>query len=218
MTTPIQPNRVQRRQEQTRARLIAAAAKLIATHGVEGLRLRDVTDAADVGFGSFYHHFPSKEDLVDAIVTDMIASLATATIARSAQLTDPAEAASAAHRWFVRKAYDEPELAWLIVHLDRADALFRGAVVPYARDLLQTGIDSGRFRPMDIDATLTYVVGGTFAVMRGVLEHHLGPEADITSAETLLIALGLDQTQAREVSRRELPGHDTSATPKDTRR
>jgi AcrR family transcriptional regulator len=202
---PSAPTRVERRQERVRARLKEAASKLIAEKGVEGLRLRDVTDTADVGFGSFYSHFTSKDELVEAVVTDMLAVLADQTIGHSASLADPAEAASAAHRWFVRQAYEAPEFAWLVVHLDRADVLFERAILPYAKRLLMRGVDSFRFKPMDIDVTLTYVVGATFAVMRGVLEGRLGEDADVTSAQALLGALGLDASQAREVARRELP-------------
>lgn len=197
--------RVARRQERTRARLTEAASRLIAEKGVEGLRLRDITDAADVGFGSFYSYFDSKDALVEAVVVELMSSLATTLIAHIRDLPDPAESASAAHRWFVRNAYKDPQTAWLMVHLDRADALFQSAIFPYAKDLLQRGVQTGRFKPMDVDATLTYVVGATMAVTRGVLEGRLGPDADIVTAEVLLAALGLDQEQAAQVARRELP-------------
>jgi AcrR family transcriptional regulator len=189
------PTRVERRQEQARARLTEAAAKLIADKGVEGLRLRDITDAADVGFGSFYSHFDSKEQLVEAVVIDLMASLATKLIAHIEDLPDPAESASAAHRWF-------------IVHLDRADVLFQNAIMPYAKPLLENGMQVGRFKQMDTDVALTYVVGATVAVTRGVLEGRLGPDADVNSAEVLLGALGLDAEQAAEVARRDLPALD----------
>jgi AcrR family transcriptional regulator len=199
------PTRVQLRQERVLARLKQAASQVIAEKGVEGLRLRDVTEIADVGFGSFYSHFASKEQLVEAVVTDLVVNLADATIARTARLADPAEAASAAHRWFVRQAFEAPEFAWLVVHLDRADALFERAILPYAEELLRRGIEAGRFRVMDVRVTLTYVVGATFAVMRAVLEGRLGDDADVTSAEALLGALGLCEREAAEVARRALP-------------
>jgi AcrR family transcriptional regulator len=199
------PTRVQLRQERVLARLKQAASQVIAEKGVEGLRLRDVTEIADVGFGSFYSHFASKEQLVEAVVTDLVVNLADATIARTARLADPAEAASAAHRWFVRQAFEAPEFAWLVVHLDRADALFERAILPYAEELLRRGIEAGRFRVMDVRVTLTYVVGATFAVMRAVLEGRLGDDADVTSAEALLGALGLREREAAEVARRALP-------------
>jgi AcrR family transcriptional regulator len=202
--------RVERRQERARARLIEAASRLIAEKGVEGLRLRDITDAADVGFGSFYSHFESKDELVEAVVIALMSSLATRLITHVQDLPDPAEAGSAAHRWFVRNAYEDPQTAWLIVHLDRADVLFQNAIMPYARPLLERGVELGRFKQMDVEVALTYVVGATIAVTRGVLEGRLGPEAEIASAEALLGALGLDPEQAAEVARRELPALDRS--------
>lgn len=204
-TMPPPPTRVEAKKQQARARLTRAAAELIAERGVEGLRLREITDAADIGFGSFYSHFETKEQLVEAVVIELIASLADKIISRVQQIEDAAEAGSAAHRWFVRNATDDPQTAWLIVHLDRADVLFQQAILPYARPLFERGITSGRFKPMDVDIALTYVVGATLAVTRGVLEGRLPSDADVASAEVLLGALGLDPQQAAEVARRELP-------------
>jgi AcrR family transcriptional regulator len=197
--------RVQRRQQRTRAQLTRAAAQVIADKGVDGLRLRDVTDSADVGFGSFYSHFDSKEQLVEAVVIELMSTLARTLIAHVAALDDPAEAGCAAHRWFVRNATEDPRTARLVVQLDRADVLFQEMIMPYARRLLESGISRGRFRDTDVTTTLTYVVGATIAVTRGVLEGRLGPEAETASAEVLLGALGLDPEQAREIAHRTLP-------------
>lgn len=177
---------------------------MIADKGVEGLRLRDVTDLADVGFGSFYRHFSSKESLVNAVVIDLMSSIARNLVVHVAAIDDPAEAASAAHRWFVRNATVDQETARLIVHLDQADVLFQEMITPYARDMLQAGIDSGRFRNFDVATTLTYVVGATMAVTRGVLEGRLGPDAETASTEVLLAALGIDAEEARNIAHRAL--------------
>jgi AcrR family transcriptional regulator len=196
--------RLLRKQRQTRKQLVAAASTVIAAKGVESLRLRDVTDLADVGFGSFYRHFSSKEQLVDAVVIDLMSSIARQLVVHVTDMDDPAEAASAAHRWFVRNASVDQETARLIVHLDRSDVLFQEMITPYAREMMETGIASGRFRKFDVTTTLAYVVGATMAVTRGVLEGRLGPDAETASAEVLLRALGLDEQQATDVAHRTL--------------
>ncbi|SKX96331.1 TetR family transcriptional regulator [Mycobacteroides abscessus subsp. bolletii] len=193
-----------RKQQLARARLIDATSKVIAEKGVEGVRLREITELADVGFGSFYNHFKSKDELVEAVVIDLMSSISQELIAHVAEIADPAEAASTAHRWFVRNASVNPETARLIVHLDRADLLFQEMITPYARTMLQTGIDTGRFKPLDLSTTLTYVVGATIAVTRGVLEGTLDTEAETASAEVLLTALGLGAEEALEISHRPL--------------
>jgi AcrR family transcriptional regulator len=192
--------RVARRKEQAYARLVAAAAEIIIAKGTHGLRVREITDRAHVGFGSFYSHFESKQDIIGAVVRDIVGSLA-APVA----VDDAAEAAAISHRWFIRLAVTEPQRAQLLVNLERADVMLETSVHQGARELLTRGIETGRFRPMDIETTLTFVVGATIAVMRGVLEGKLDNTADIASAEAFLGVLGVDAKTAATLSRKELP-------------
>ena len=63
--------------EQTRARIIAAAARLIYERGVAGTTLEDVRTAAGVGGSQLYHYFADKDELVQAVIgyqADLIAS------------------------------------------------------------------------------------------------------------------------------------------------
>lgn len=60
-------NRNTRRRERTRQALLDGALRAIAADGVEATTITDITHAADVGVGSFYNHFESKEDIVEAV-------------------------------------------------------------------------------------------------------------------------------------------------------
>ena len=62
-----QANRLDRRKARTRAALIRAAQMLIA-EGRTNVPILEITRAADVGMGSFYNHFDTKEQLFDAAV------------------------------------------------------------------------------------------------------------------------------------------------------
>jgi AcrR family transcriptional regulator len=61
-------SRVERRKQQTRAALIAAAQRIYAERGSTDASIQQITDAADVGFGSFYNHFASKTELFDTAI------------------------------------------------------------------------------------------------------------------------------------------------------
>jgi AcrR family transcriptional regulator len=52
-----------------RARLIASARKLFAARGVD-VPVEDITQDAGVGMGTLYRHFPTKEELIDAVLED----------------------------------------------------------------------------------------------------------------------------------------------------
>jgi len=50
------PSRLDRRKARTRGALIAAAREMLASRDPAEVSIQDITEAADVGFGSFYNH------------------------------------------------------------------------------------------------------------------------------------------------------------------
>lgn len=58
------PNRRQRRSAETRERIVNAALKLFSERGVAATTVEDITDAADVGKGTFFNYFPGKEHII----------------------------------------------------------------------------------------------------------------------------------------------------------
>jgi AcrR family transcriptional regulator len=57
-------DRRQRRSAEIRERLFRAALKLFAKQGFAETTVEDITNAADVGKGTFFNYFPSKEHIV----------------------------------------------------------------------------------------------------------------------------------------------------------
>ena len=55
-----------------RSRILDAAVDLFARHGYEGTSVSQVVAAAGVAKGGFYHHFPSKQDLLYEVYGDLI--------------------------------------------------------------------------------------------------------------------------------------------------
>ncbi|MFD6883750.1 MULTISPECIES: TetR/AcrR family transcriptional regulator [unclassified Rhodococcus (in: high G+C Gram-positive bacteria)] len=58
-----------------RAELLAIAADLFASRGVRATTVRDIADAAGILSGSLYHHFDSKESMVDEILRGFLDDL-----------------------------------------------------------------------------------------------------------------------------------------------
>ncbi len=203
MTTP--PDRHARRREATRTRLIEATKALIARQGVDSTRIQEITDEADVGFGSFYNHFASKEAIIEAVLAETISAQGAEIEALTADIDDPAEIMAVAHRSFVRRARSDPGWAWLLVRLDVSHNVLLAALGPYARRDLRSGVKAGRFNvPHELIAL--YDMGGALlSVMRAVLDGAAPRDADIHHAEGVLRLLGLPLDEAAEVARRPLP-------------
>jgi TetR/AcrR family transcriptional regulator, transcriptional repressor for nem operon len=69
MTTDVRDQpRLTPKGERTRARIVAAAARLIHQRSVAGTTLDDVKAAAEVSGSQLYHYFPDKDDLVQAVI------------------------------------------------------------------------------------------------------------------------------------------------------
>lgn len=196
-----------RRKAEARQRLLAAAHRLIAENGVSDLRIGDVTDHADLGFGTFYTYFRSKDALIEAVVAEVLGGLAARIGADALEFTDPAEAASASYRRFLRFSRDEPELARVLVELDRVNAIFEDAVTPWALETLSRGRSSGRFAVEDLDLALTSIVGAALAAIRAILAGRIppGPKTESRGAEMMLRGFGVDPASAKEIARRKLP-------------
>ena len=58
-----------------RDQLLAIAAQLFAEKGFKNTTVRDIADAAGILSGSLYHHFDSKESMVDEILSTFQAAL-----------------------------------------------------------------------------------------------------------------------------------------------
>ncbi|CRK59588.1 Transcriptional regulator, TetR family [Alloactinosynnema sp. L-07] len=58
-----------------RAELLALAAEMFAERGFRATTVRDIADRAGILSGSLYHHFDSKESMVDEILTGFLDAL-----------------------------------------------------------------------------------------------------------------------------------------------
>jgi AcrR family transcriptional regulator len=210
MTVP--PDRRARRREATREKLLEAAGALFARQGVENTRIQEITEEADVGFGSFYNHFEGKEAIVEAVLVERVTAQGAQIDALTAQLEDPAEVISAAHRTFVCRARTDPEWAWLLVRLNVSHNVMLAALEPYARRDLRRAIHAGRLNVPNEEIALVDAAGALLACMRAVLDGRAPKAGDIHHAEGVLRMFGMTPAEAAEVARRPLPtAPDSSA-------
>ncbi|WP_433497764.1 TetR family transcriptional regulator [Sphaerimonospora sp. CA-214678] len=109
-----------RSQHQRRRRIIQAAAALASRGGVEAMQMRTVAERAGVALGTLYRYFPSKMDLVVAVVSEEIDLLETSIERRPPASATPAGRAVDLLMRATRGLMREPELA---------DALIRSLIV-----------------------------------------------------------------------------------------
>ncbi|WP_182379390.1 TetR/AcrR family transcriptional regulator [Nocardioides sp. WS12] len=196
-------NRADLRRARTRRLLVAAGRELVASKGVAGLRIQDITEQADVALGSFYNHFASKDELVEAVVEESLAEMAsTAGINDGNRHQDPAVTAALAVLRIVGIAFSDPELARLLVRLDHSDLVYARALRPQASEVVRAGMEVGRFFIPDVDVVVHTVVAGSLALIRRILDGEHDASVVSLQAELTLRLLGLGVDEAAEIARR----------------
>jgi AcrR family transcriptional regulator len=102
------PNRLELRKQRTRAALVRAAQRFIA-EGKVNVPVLEITQAADVGMGSFYNHFESKEQLFEAAVADVLDAHGAVLDRLTASIEDPAETFATSFRLTGRLFRQRPQ-------------------------------------------------------------------------------------------------------------
>lgn len=214
---PSAVSRGARRREETRARLIEAAYRLIAERGIDAVAINDITEAADVGFGSFYNHFVSKDAVHAAVVATLFDDFADALDHLAKDLEDPAEVIAVSVRHTLLRARRDPTWARFLLREGQSErALSRGLGQRLLRDV-RAGIVRGRFNVPDPAMSVIAVGGGVLGAVAAQLQPSSQQQAALEemgftlaelperAAAVLLHALGLGFAEAQEVARRPLP-------------
>lgn len=200
------PSRLDRRKARTRAALVEAAQKFL-VEGRTSVSIQEITDRADVGFGSFYNHFATKDELFDAAITATLLSYAELRDQLVEGIEDPAEVFAASFRLTGRLQRRLPEQVRILLLHGTGILVHDAGLAPRARHDLQAAMELGRFDLEDVELGLM-AAGGALLGLLQLLE--VRPELDDAEVsdrftERVLRALGVPEEEAREMVARPLP-------------
>lgn len=195
-----------------RQRLLDAAVAVFAERGADA-EIREVAERAGLAVGTVYNHFPSKEDLLTAVVEEAVAQCEAALDAALAQ----PDVVEALHT-FVRRSLHVAErfgsvmAAALEGHPPAVRAAarhaHRAAFKRRIADLIRRGIAEGRFRPgVDADVA-TAMLGGVFTPWSFADLRHGRTAEEIAAALLDTLLHGLEQP------RRDAPPPPGTAPPR----
>lgn len=64
-------SRRQRKKSAVRAQIVSTAIQLFSRHGITNVTVEQIAEAADIGKGTIYNYFQTKEDIVVAFMVDL---------------------------------------------------------------------------------------------------------------------------------------------------
>src|SRR6201986_5062817 len=153
-------SRGDRREARARRGPIDAAVRLIAEGRGDRASIAEITEEADIGFGSFYNHFDSKEQLFQTASEDVLERWGQMIDRASAGITDPAELFAVGTRITGRLGWTHPDIAGFLTGagLDVLD--IPTGLVPRALRDIEAGRAAGRFTVPDAEIALSATAGG----------------------------------------------------------
>jgi len=208
-----------RRRRETRSRLLEAALRLMAEKGMEGVAINEITEAADVGFGSFYNHFESKEAIYAAILEWVFDDFANAMEAVLGDIADPAEIIAVSTRYTVTRALRDPVWGRFLVREGfSAGSMDHGLGRRLLRDI-RKGMAAKRLTVSDPLMSFVSVGGTTLGAISLALQldspqgqavtfKELGSDLEHLPervAKVALEVLGLGRAEAEKIAYRPLP-------------
>ena len=199
-------NRLQRRKERTRGALVKAAQTLIA-EGRTNVPVLEITQIADVGMGSFYNHFDSKDQLFEAAVADALDSYGDVLDVLTAEMTDPAEAFAASFRLTGRFFRRRPQESRILLANWAALLTADRGLAPRALRDIRSATQAGRFQVADPDLGLAMAAGvllGVGSLLQADPDRDDARTAD-AATEGVLRLFGMSAGDAHAVCARPLP-------------
>lgn len=207
--SPEDPNaplgRVARRQQRNREALIQAASKVMTEKGVDGATMLEIAERADVGAGTVYNYFKSKDELAVAVLEEMMHNLALRIEKVTNAFEDPAQVYAFGIRTVLETATTDARWKQLLNRSEViADALFR-RMGPFAIRDLRLASDAGRFQIPNAELvwrlTTHAIVGISLAITTDAV-----PATSIDQIVVRLLCMtGIGSDAAIELSTRPRP-------------
>ena len=206
-----------KRREQTRARLIDTARILMAEHGFTEVGIAEITTAANLGTGTFYNYFSSRDQLLAAVAEESMEKIGDALDRDVSGLEDPAEAFASSLRHLVRYALNDRVWGGFLVQMGAAHPALLRILGPRARRDLLRGVEARRFSIEDLDLATTCTFGSLIASIQLAMESEPRDDRDQIFARAMLCMVGVPADESTEIAARALPENDVKTDLPGTR-
>jgi AcrR family transcriptional regulator len=187
--------RYQRRREKTRHELLTAAKKTLAEKGFHNTKITDIAQAANIGVGTFYLYYETKEVLFLELVKETAPALREEIERARATMTSPTEKMRVATLTFFRFAQANRELFKIIFgHGNTFNTLLRQVYETFVTDAIERitdGIQQQAFRPLPPPVVANALVGMSAQVVSWWIEQDQLSAEEMADTMTDFIFHGL---------------------------
>ena len=194
----------QQRRARTRAHIIGTALAVFAEKGTDAPVIDDFIRAAGVARGTFYNHFTSTQELLDAATKTLEDNVMRSTLAAMTQIEDPVLRLATGIRLWLRWAQSDAIGCGFVVR-----SRFRGSLVEeqVAADL-RGGLRAGQFRFPRVEIARDLLVGTILEAMHRMMTSKVPDTFADEVAGLILQGIGVDKRGTERLLARPLPAFE----------
>jgi AcrR family transcriptional regulator len=198
-------SRRDRRKKRNRQALIDAGVRVMAEKGIDAATMVEIAERADVGAGTAYGYFASKDDLAVSVMEQVMERLAQRIEAVTDTFTDPGQVYAFGVRQVMLAATTDQRWRWLLRRSEViAEAMYR-VMGPYAIRDLRNAVAAGRYRVEDPDLAWRMGAYAIVGFSLAVCDRKVPPERIDDAVVDLLGMVGVPRDEAWEIARRSTP-------------
>lgn len=197
--------RVALRQERNREALVQAGYRVISKKGIDAATMQEIAELADVGAGTVYSYFKSKDDLAVAVMERVMHNLALRIEEVTNTFSDPAQVYAFGVRTVIE--HTTSDIRWRQL-LNRpeviADAMYR-CMGPFAIRDLENATKAGRFKVADGKLTWKMATFAIVGVSLAFAKEELTTSVTHETVIRLLCMTGIGEAEAIDLASRPRP-------------
>lgn len=201
--TAQKPNRTSRRKQQTKDKLLKAIQILVLERGLNDISINDITEQADVGLGTFYNYFDSKEALIQATSELLLARYHQDVDDVTEGLEDPAEIMTASIMFTLNKSVDGTEWGKFIFESGVPIETYAFNMRMRGMKDIRRGIELKRFVTDEPEIVLSMFTGFALAISGDVYFGALPKSAIHKATARILTLLGIDEKEAKTIANKK---------------
>jgi AcrR family transcriptional regulator len=160
----IEMTRIVKDPEERREELIQTAERLFAENGYEGTAVSDIVREINVGQGTFYHYFRSKEDILSAVAEKQLAPIAEEMIRIAKSTAHPTQKINAMFNSFLKANSSELGLMKLLhqkgnylLH-EKIEEVIEARVLPLMVETVYKGTEERYFNTECPDEAIMFLL------------------------------------------------------------
>jgi AcrR family transcriptional regulator len=187
--------------------ILAAAGEAAAEGGMAAVQMAPVAQRAGIAAGTVYRYFPSKADLVAALVAALSEREMTALETAATAAPGPLSALAAAITTFAARALARRRLAFALIaepvepEVEAARAFYRRALAAEFEELIRKALAGGHLPAQDAALAAAAMVGVLIEGLIGPLAPAAGSDSGKARAQVQMLTLfalrGLGVVDAR---------------------